>query len=224
MHKKLVCFIINNFINKTVFNKAIHTLKKAQVKTIEISIAEKVQLLDGKYITKAYKSTYTKNPIIQFITLAKQLLKNNFKLILQFSYKLFYNKPLMRFIKKNYTAIKGIISIDIDLNAKIPKLIKKKLFIVTTNNTHLKVNKYIPTKTHTGGKVKNLHSVIKLTRQIRQLNPKTRIMVGFGIRSITHIQRLIHEKIDYIVLGTIILKNIAQHTLKKFLKNVKNKT
>ncbi|QSW37890.1 tryptophan synthase subunit alpha [Candidatus Vidania fulgoroideae] len=224
MNKKIVIFLINNFINKTTFNKTISILKKAKVKTLEISIAEKIHLLDGKYISKAYAHTTTKDPITEFIKLAKNLLKKNFTLILQFSYKLFYNKKLMNFISKNILAIKGIINIDLDTNAKIPKILKKKLFIVTTNNTKLKINKYLTATTYTGGKVKNLNTVIKLARQIRKANPNIKIQVGFGIRNISHIKTLISENIDYIVLGTVILKHIAHNTLKNFITNVKNKT
>ncbi|QSW37749.1 tryptophan synthase subunit alpha [Candidatus Vidania fulgoroideae] len=224
MNKKIVIFLINNFNNKANFKKALQTLYKAKVKTIEISIAEKPHLLDGKYIIKAYKNTESKNQLTEFIKLAKYLLNKNFKLVLQFSYKLFYSKQLMKLIKENLKSIIGIISIDIDTNAKIPKLIKKKLFIVTTGNSKLKINRYIPTKTHTGGKVQNLDTVIKLARQIRKTNPHTQIMVGFGIRTITDIQQLIKAHIDYIVLGTVILQNIAQHSLKQFITHVKNKT
>ncbi|MGX7582657.1 HisA/HisF-related TIM barrel protein [Candidatus Vidania fulgoroideorum] len=102
---------------------------------------------------------------------------------------------------------------------------KKKLYIakhhllnkITTNNyNRIHIIDLEGAKT---GKVKNLHSVIKLTRQIRQLNPKTQIQTGGGIRSITHIQRLIHEKID-VILSTVILQGQQLPSLKKYIKHI----
>ncbi|MDA9682822.1 tryptophan synthase subunit alpha [Candidatus Pelagibacter sp.] len=222
----------------------------ANADILEVGIPHNTPVADGSQIqTSAYraiKNGIKMNDIFKIIKDFKKSNKNKpiilmgyFNMIMQYGEINFLNKC-------NSSGVNGLIIVDLPWpeNKVFAKKCKKKsiyfiqLLSPTTTKQRLKriirdshpMNYFISMLSTTGGKLKvSTESILKNYSKIKKIDPKKKIVIGFGIT-----EKTIHKlkSADGLVVGSAICKEISRSlkhrqnpvtNVSKLVKKLKNK-
>ena len=217
---------------------------------LELGVPHNTPVADGSQIQtssyRAIKNGIKTNSIFQIVKDFKKFNKNK-PIILMGYYNMIFQYDENKFLHScKVSGVNGLIVVDLPWpeNKEFAKKCKKKsiLFIQllspTTTNKRLnkiikdshQMNYFISMLSTTGGKLKvSPKQILKSYKKIKKLNPKKKVVIGFGITEKT-IGKL--KSADGLVVGSAICKEITRSlksrqnpvtNVNKLVKNLKNK-
>ena len=217
---------------------------------LELGVPHNTPVADGSQIQtssyRAIKNGIKTNSVFQIVKDFKKFNKNK-PIILMGYYNMIFQYDENKFLHKcKISGVNGLIIVDLPWpeNKEFAKKCKKNsiLFIQllspTTTNKRLnkiikdshQMNYFISMLSTTGGKLKvSTKQIIKNYKKIKKINPKKKVVIGFGITEKT-IGKL--KSADGLVVGSAICKEITRSlksrqnpvtNVSKLVKNLKNK-
>ena len=217
---------------------------------LELGVPHNTPVADGSQIQtssyRAIKNGIKTNNIFQIVKDFKKFNKNK-PIVLMGYYNMIFQYDENKFLHKCKTSgVNGLIIVDLPWpeNKEFAKKCKKNsiLFIQllspTTTNKRLnkiikdshQMNYFISMLSTTGGKLKvSTKQIIKNYKKIKKINPKKKVVIGFGITEKT-IGKL--KSADGLVVGSAICKEITRSlksrqnpvtNVSKLVTNLKNK-
>ena len=217
---------------------------------LELGVPHNTPVADGSQIQtssyRAIKNGIKTNSIFQIVKDFKKFNKNK-PIILMGYYNMIFQYDENKFLHKcKISGVNGLIIVDLPWpeNKEFAKKCKKnsiffiQLLSPTTTNKRLnkiikdshQMNYFISMLSTTGGKLKvSPKQILKNYKKIKKINPKKKIVIGFGITEKT-IGKL--KSADGLVVGSAICKEITRSlksrqnpvtNVSKLVKNLKNK-
>ena len=217
---------------------------------LELGVPHNTPVADGSQIQtssyRAIKNGIKTNSIFQIVKDFKKFNKNK-PIILMGYYNMIFQYDENKFLHKcKISGVNGLIIVDLPWpeNKEFAKKCKKnsivfiQLLSPTTTNKRLnkiikdshQMNYFISMLSTTGGKLKvSPKQILKNYKKIKKINPKKKIVIGFGITEKT-IEKL--KSADGLVVGSAICKEITRSlksrqnpvtNVSKLVKNLKNK-
>ena len=217
---------------------------------LELGVPHNTPVADGSQIQtssyRAIKNGIKTNSVFQIVKDFKKFNKNK-PIILMGYYNMIFQYDENKFLHKcKISGVNGLIIVDLPWpeNKEFAKKCKKNsiLFIQllspTTTNKRLnkiikdshQMNYFISMLSTTGGKLKvSTKQIIKNYKKIKKINPKKKVVIGFGITEKT-IGKL--KSADGLVVGSAICKEITRSlksrqnpvtNVSKLVTNLKNK-
>ena len=198
------------------------------VDIIEVGVPHNTPVADGSQIqTSAYRAIKNGIKINDIFKIVKEFKKSNKNkpIILMGYYNMIFQYGENNYINKCKTSgVNGLIVVDLPWpeNKNFAKKCKKKsicfiqLLSPTTTNKRLKkiikdsheMNYFISMLSNTGGRLKvSPKEILQNYRKIKKINPKKKIIIGFGITEKT-IRKL--RSADGLVVGSAICKEITR--------------
>ena len=198
------------------------------VDIIEVGVPHNTPVADGSQIqTSAYRAIKNGIKINDIFKIVKEFKKSNKNkpIILMGYYNMIFQYGENNYINKCKTSgVNGLIVVDLPWpeNKNFAKKCKKKsicfiqLLSPTTTNKRLKkiikdsheMNYFISMLSTTGGRLKvSPKEILQNYRKIKKINPKKKIIIGFGITEKT-IRKL--RSADGLVVGSAICKEITR--------------
>ncbi len=217
---------------------------------LEVGVPHNTPVADGSQIqTSAYRAIKNGIKMNDIFKIVKEFKKSNRNkpIILMGYFNMIYQYGENKFLKNcNSSGVNGLIVVDLPWpeNKNFAKKCKKKsiyfiqLLSPTTTKQRLKkiirdshpMNYFISMLSTTGGRLKvSPKSILKNYFKIKKINPKKKIVIGFGITE-KSIDKL--KSADGLVVGSAICKEISKSlrhrqnpviNVSKLVKKLKNK-
>ncbi|MGX7589721.1 hypothetical protein [Candidatus Vidania fulgoroideorum] len=225
---KIVFLCIPSFPNPCLFRKYISFLKRQGFGSIEIYFPFIGSILDGSTIRSSCTTSLSNGSAYgQFIICLDFIIRKNFvKVFTILPVFTFEDLDFLSFLYYRDSYITGYIVPDIDpYYPYTPTFIKSKIYHFY-HYSNLPViggirNAYISLSNNTGSILNNKHYCLSY---IKSYIENSSIIVGFGVRRISHITYF-YKHVDYIIIGSKVISFLGRniYIALRFIKYVKTK-